>query len=73
MSFEITGHKAGLEGSFIRTHAGTATEALRMARQWAGQGILGITITNPKGESYDLDRFDMIASTKEEGSEVSPR
>jgi hypothetical protein len=59
MSFEITGHKAGLEGSFIRTTAESATEALRMARQWAGQGIQGITITNPKGESYDLDAFDI--------------
>jgi hypothetical protein len=68
MSFEIIGHKPGLEGSFVRAQAETATTALRMARQWAQQGLVGISITNAKGESYDLDSFDMIASTKPAGS-----
>jgi len=40
-----------------------------MARQWAEQGLVGITITNRNGQSYDLDRFDMIASTNEESSD----
>jgi hypothetical protein len=68
--FEITGDKAAVEGSFIRTHADTAAAALRIARDWAQQGIHGIMITNPKGESYALDRFGMIASAKE-GSDRS--
>jgi hypothetical protein len=67
MSFEITGHKPSLEGSFVRTQTATAMVALRMARQWAKQGRVCITITNTNGESYDLDRFDMLASTKQDG------
>jgi hypothetical protein len=70
MSFEITGHKAGLEGAFIRTQAHTATDALRFARESAEQGFTGITIVNTKGESYDIDRFGMIVSTNEEGSDA---
>src|SRR5215207_10730468 len=57
MAFEITGHKPGLEGAFVRTQAHTAADALRFAREWAEQGLTGITIVNPKGESYDIDRF----------------
>ena len=55
-------------GAFVRTQAHTAADALRFAREWAEQGITGITIVNPKGESYDIDGFGMIVSTKEEGS-----
>src|SRR5215217_6756071 len=65
MAFEITGHKAGLEGAFVRTQAQTAADALRFAREWAGQGVTGITIVNPKGESYDIDadtRFAFVIS-----------
>jgi hypothetical protein len=51
MSYEITGHKTGLEGAFIRTQAHTASDALRFAREWAEQGVTGITIVSPKGES----------------------
>ena len=51
MAFEITGHKPGLEGAFVRTQAHTAADALRFAREWAEQGLTGITIVNPKGES----------------------
>jgi len=65
MPFEITGHKAAVEGSFIRTQAHTAADALRFAREWAEQGVSGITIVNTKGESYDIDRFGMIVSAKE--------
>ena len=54
MAFEITGHKPGLEGAFVRTQAHTAADALRFAREWAEQGLTGITIVNPKGESYDI-------------------
>ena len=68
MAFEITGHKTGLEGAFVRTQAHTAADALRFAREWAQQGVTGITIVNPQGESYDIDGFGMIVSTKEEGS-----
>ena len=57
MAFEITGHKPGLEGAFVRTQAHTAADALRFAREWAEQGLTGITIVNPKGEFYDIDRF----------------
>jgi hypothetical protein len=63
MSYEITGHKTGLEGAFIRTQAHTASDALRFAREWAEQGVTGITIVSPKGESFDIDRFGMIVST----------
>ena len=35
-----------------------------------GQGITGITIVNPKGESYDIDGFGLIVSTKEEDSDA---
>jgi hypothetical protein len=69
MAFEITGHKAGLEGAFVRTQAHTAADALRFAREWAGQGVTGITIVNPKGESYDIDGFGLIVSTKEDDSD----
>ena len=65
MPFEITGHKAAVEGSFIRAQAHTAADALRFAREWAEQGVSGITIVNAKGESYDIDRFGMIVSAKE--------
>ena len=68
MAFKITGHKAGLEGAFVRTQAHTAADALRFAREWAQQGVTGITIVNPQGRSYDIDSFGMIVSTKEEGS-----
>ena len=67
MPFEITGHKAGLEGAFVRTQAHTAADALRFAREWAELGLTGITIVNPEGESYDIDRFGMIVSTTEDG------
>src|SRR5215208_6987794 len=66
MAFEITGHKPGLEGAFVRTQAHTAADALRFAREWAEHGLTGITV-NPKGESYDIDRFGMIVSTTEDG------
>jgi len=49
MAFEITGHKPGLEGAFVRTQAHTAADALRFAREWAEQGLTGIIIVNPKG------------------------
>ena len=66
MPYEITGHKADLEGAFIRTRAHTAADALRFAREWAEQGVHGITIVNSEGQSYDIDRFGMIVSTKED-------
>ena len=68
MRYEITGLKAAYEGASIRAEADTATAALHMARQWAAQGVRGIIITNPQGESYTLDRFGMIASAKEVNS-----
>ena len=67
MAFEITGHKPGLEGAFVRVQAHTAADPLRFAREWAEQGLTGITIVNPKGDSYDFDRFGMIVSTTEDG------
>ena len=67
MTFKITGHKPGLEGAFVRTQAHTAADALRFAREWGEQGLTGITIVNPKGESYDIDRLGMIVSTTEDG------
>ena len=69
MAFEITGHKAGLEGAFVRTQAHTAADALRFAHEWTEQGITGITIVNPKGESYDTDGFGMIVSTNDSGAD----
>jgi hypothetical protein len=63
MRYEISGLKAVDEGFSIRTVAESAAGALRIACQWAEQGVQNITITNPGGESYDLDRFGMIAST----------
>ena len=47
--------------------AHTAADALRFAREWAEQGLTGITIVNPKGVSYDIDRFEIIVSTTEDG------
>jgi hypothetical protein len=72
VSFEITAHQAGIPGAFIRTRAHTAADALRFAREWAERGVTGITIVNAKGESYDIDGFGMIVSTKEEGSNGDP-
>jgi hypothetical protein len=66
LPYEITGHKPHLQGAFSRTVAATATAALRIARQWAQQGMTGITIVTPRGESYDLDNFGMIVSTTDE-------
>ena len=63
MAFEITGHKPGLEGAFVRVQAHTAANALRFAREWAEQGLTGITIVNPEGESYEIHRFGTIVST----------
>ena len=67
MAFEITGHKPGLEGAFVRTQAHTAADALRFAREWAEQGLTGITIVNPKGKSYDIDRFPLDATDAARG------
>ena len=36
---------------------------MRFARM-AEQGLTGITIVNPEGESYDIDRFGMVVSTR---------
>ena len=49
----------------------TAADALRFAREWAEQGVTGITIVNSKGESYDIDRFGMIVSTIEDGADAN--
>jgi hypothetical protein len=67
MPYRITGlaHSAGGE---MATSGENAKKALEIARQWAAQGVSNIIITNPDGESYDLDRFGMIARTKDEGS-----
>jgi hypothetical protein len=51
----------------VRVQAHTAADALRFAREWAEQGLTGITIVNPKGESYDIDRFGIIVSAREDG------
>src|SRR3954463_6180232 len=72
MAFEITGHKSGLEGAFVRTQAHTAADALRFAREWSEQGVTGITIVNPQGNCYDIDGFGMIVSSKQEGSDAAP-
>ncbi|MDF2974118.1 MAG: hypothetical protein K0R61_4568 [Microvirga sp.] len=53
----------------MATSGETAKKALEIARQWAAQGASNIIITNPEGESYDLDHFGTIASTKHEGSD----
>ena len=71
MAFEITGHKAELDGAFVRTQAHTAADALRFAREWAERGVTGITIVNPKGETYDIDGFGMIVSAKQEASDAN--
>src|SRR5829696_7256308 len=52
------------------TQAHTAADALRFAREWAEQGLTGITIVNPSGESYDIDRFGMIVSRPEAPRDV---
>jgi hypothetical protein len=68
MPYRITGlaHSAGGE---MATSGETAKKALEIARQWAAQGVSNIIITNPEGESYDLDHFGMTsARTKDEGS-----
>jgi hypothetical protein len=70
MSYEITGHKTGLEGAFIRTQTHTASDALRFACEWAEQGVTGITIVSPKGESFDIDRLGMIVSANEGHSDA---
>jgi hypothetical protein len=51
MAFLITGDKPGLAGALVRTDAHTAADALRFAREWAEQGVRGITIVNPQGQS----------------------
>ena len=51
MAFEITGHKAALEGAFVRTQAHTAADALRFAgsemhaRESGQRWVLGTFIT----------------------------
>ena len=67
MAFLITGDKPGLAGAFVRTDAHTAADALRFAREWAEQGVRGITIVNPQGQSYDIDGFGMVVSTMPTG------
>jgi hypothetical protein len=47
---------------------GTVVASKVAAREWAQQGVTGITIVNPQGESYDIDGFGMIVSTTEEGA-----
>jgi hypothetical protein len=60
-------HSAGGE---MATSGETAKKALEIARQWAAQGASNIIITNAEGESYDLDHFGTIASTKDDGSDT---
>jgi hypothetical protein len=47
----------------MATSGETAKKALEIARQWAAQGVRNIIITNPEGQSYDLDHFGTSAST----------
>jgi hypothetical protein len=71
LPYRITGLAVTGTGGELATSAGTAKKALEIARQWASQGATSIIITNPEGESYDLDHFGMVASTKEEGSDAN--
>ena len=66
MTFEITGHKPGLEVVCSRPGAYCGRCASLRPRM-AEQGLTGITIVNPKGEFYDIDRFGMIVSATEDG------
>lgn len=68
MPYQIKGERQS--GGGIGEWAESAHAALKLARQWASQGVQNITITNPKRETYDLDRFGMIASTKEESEDA---
>jgi hypothetical protein len=67
MSYHITGRGADSAGGGVATSTETAAAALAIARQWASQGVTNIIITNPEGESFDLDRFGMITRTTGEG------
>jgi hypothetical protein len=62
MPYQIKGVRT--EGGEIGTWTDGPKAALKLARQWADQGVRNITITNPKGESYDLDYFGQIVSTQ---------
>ena len=66
LPYRITGLAVTGTGGELATSAATATKALEIAREWASQGAINIIITNPEGQSFDLDRFDMITSTKPE-------
>ena len=68
MPYRITA-LAHIAGGEMPTSGETAKKALEIARQWAAQGASNIIITNPEGESYDLDHFGTIARTKDEGSD----
>jgi hypothetical protein len=67
MPYQLKGVRA--QGGEIGAWTEGAKAALRTARQWAAQGVKNITITNPKGECYDLDHFGMIVSTKPDKDE----
>ena len=69
MPYRITAlaHSAGGE---MATSGETAKKALEIARQWAAQGAEQHCPHDPEGESYDLDHFGPIASTKDEGSDT---
>ena len=56
-----------LLGAAIGAATERAKDAVQIARQWANEGVTSITITNPQGESYDIDRFGMTLSTMEIG------
>ena len=61
-------HAAGVTNHHLgRPAPKTLLYALRFGRECAEQGLTGITIVNPKGESYDIDRFGMIVSTTDDG------
>jgi hypothetical protein len=62
MPYRITA-LAHIAGGEMATSGETAKKALEIARLWAAQGARNIIITNPEGQSYDLDHFGTIAST----------
>jgi hypothetical protein len=64
------GAKGGVLRHERRTSCAHSPRALGAVNA-SEQGVTGITIVNPKGESYDIDRFGMIVSTNEEGEDAT--
>jgi hypothetical protein len=51
-----------LKGDKAQLETGTAAEAVQKAQEVLADGAEDISITNPEGETFDIDYFSLITA-----------